>query len=113
MQLDPRQRDSEMFEIFQFVDQTRGTDPVIMTGDYNTKPTHDAYKFLVTCLELEDVFQDDPVDTCDRASNIFTKKHMLMKPKRIDFVFYSNKTAASVELRLKVTGEQTVEPPIL
>ncbi len=86
-QTNPRDRDSQLFEIYQFVDSTRGSLPVILVGDFNTKPTHLAYSVLTKCLRLIDVFQDDPVDTCDRKSNIFTESHMT--PKRIDFVFYS------------------------
>lgn len=73
-----------------------------MTGDYNTKPTHDAYEFLTSGLELEDAFLDNPVNTCDLASNIFTKKKQGMCPKRIDYVFFSDKEATSLQLTLKV-----------
>ena len=90
-----------MFEVFKFVKQTRGTDPVIMTGDYNTKPSHHAYQFLMSSLELEDVFQEGPVDTCDLTSNVFTKKHMT--PKRIDFVLYTDTTADSLALSMQVS----------
>ena len=89
-----------MFEVYQFVDQTRGTLPVILLGDFNTKPRHLAYAVLTECLRLEDVYQDDPVDTCDRVSNIFTLKRMT--PKRIDFVLYSDKSSSSHALELKV-----------
>lgn len=103
LQLNPRQRDSQMFEIYKFVDQTRGQDPVMMTGDYNTKPSHHAYEFLTTALELDDVYRDDPTDTCDLMSNMFTKKKMRMKPKRIDYVFYSDRRAPSISLSLEVS----------
>ena len=99
-QTNPRNRDSQMFEVYQFVDQTRGTLPVILLGDFNTKPSHLAYAVLTRCLRLEDVYQDDPVDTCDLKSNIFTEKRMT--PKRIDFVLYSNKLSPSHALELKV-----------
>lgn len=102
LQLNPRQRDSQMFEIYRFVDQSRGHDPVIMTGDYNTKPSHHAYDFLTSSLDLDDVYQHDPTDTCDLTSNIFTKKHMT--PKRIDYVFYSDRTSRSISLSLEVSG---------
>ena len=100
MQLDPRQRDSQMFEIYKFVEQTRGADPVILTGDYNTKPNFSSYKFLMSSLGLEDAFCDNPLDTCDLTSNIFTKKHMT--PKRIDFVFYTDKEATSLSMAVEV-----------
>lgn len=91
-----------MFEVYKFVDQTRGGDPVIMTGDYNTKPNNPAYDFLIKSLDLVDVYGDDPVDTCDRTDNMYTLKHMT--PKRIDFVLYSDKAATSLSLVLKVKG---------
>ena len=100
LQMNPRERDSQMFEIYKFVEQTRGRDPVIMTGDYNTKPSQHAYKFLVTALDLQDVYHDDPTDTCDLVSNMFTKKGMT--PKRIDFVLYSDSRASSVSLSPEV-----------
>ena len=90
-----------MFEIYKFVELTRGDDPVIMTGDYNTKPRHTAYDFLLTTLELEDAFHDKPLDTCDLTSNIFTKKHM--SPKRIDFVLYTDKEASSLTMAVEVS----------
>lgn len=90
-----------MFEIYKFVDQTRGGDPVIMTGDYNTKPRHAAYDFLIHSLDLVDVYGDDPVDTCDRTDNMYTKSHMT--PKRIDFVLCSDKAATMLSLALKVS----------
>lgn len=42
---------------------------------------------MTKVLGLEDVYADDPVDTCDLKSNSFTKHHMI--PKRIDYIFYS------------------------
>lgn len=82
------------------MEQTRGADPVIMVGDFNTKPSHGAYSFLMSSLELEDAFHDLPLDTCDLTSNIFTKKHMT--PKRIDYVFYTDKEAALLSANVKV-----------
>lgn len=91
-----------MFEIYKFVEQTRGSDPVIMTGDYNTPPNHSGYNFLVTSLGLEDAFCDSPLNTCDVASNVFTKKNLT--PKRIDFVFFTDKEATSLSLAVEVCG---------
>ena len=71
LQTNPRCRDSQLFEILQFVEQTRGADPVILVGDFNTKPRHLAYSLLTRCLGLTDVFSEDPVDTCDLVNNIF------------------------------------------
>ncbi len=96
-QTNPTNRDTQMFEIYQFVEATRGSMPVILVGDFNTKPKHLAYSVLTKCLRLQDVFQDNPVDTCDRKSNVFTESRMT--PKRIDFVLFSPCEA----LELKVT----------
>ncbi len=71
-----------------------------MTGDYNTKPNHAAYDFLMASLNLFDVYSDDPVDTCDVATNIY---RLSAPPKRIDFVLYSDKAATSLALALKVS----------
>lgn len=79
---------------------TRGSDVVILMGDFNTKPRHLAYSLLTKCLGLHDVFEKDPVDTCDLVSNIYTKKWMT--PKRIDYIFYSDEFAANHSLILKV-----------
>lgn len=93
-----------MFELAQFINQTRKDSPIIVCGDFNTKPTHLSYKLdqinsinfkthridyslMTKVLGLEDVYADDPVDTCDLKSNSFTKHHMV--PKRIDYIFYS------------------------
>ena len=73
-----------------------------MVGDFNTKPRHGAYSFLMSTLELQDAFQDLPLDTCDLTSNIFTKKHMT--PKRIDYVFYTDKESASLSVAVKVSS---------
>lgn len=83
------------------MEQTRGADPVILVGDFNTKPRHLAYSLLTSCLKLHDVFTEDPVDTCDLVSNIFTDRKR-MTPKRIDFILYSDEFATSHILRLKV-----------
>ena len=99
----PRCRDSQLFEVLQFVEQTRGADPVILVGDFNTKPRHTAYSLLTRCLRLRDVFEADPVDTCDLTSNIFTDRKR-MTPKRIDFILYSEEFAISHTIHLKVRG---------
>ena len=70
-------------------------------GDFNTKPRHLAYSLPTKCMGLHDVFEKDPVDTCDLVSNIYTKKWMT--PKRIDYIFYSDEFAANHSLTLKVT----------
>lgn len=99
--LNPRRRDNQLFELVQMVEQSRGCDLVLVTGDFNTKPdTHCLqYNLLVKCLGLQDVFQDDPVDTCDLRSNIFTLSHMT--PKRIDFIFFSDEFAANNTMTVK------------
>ncbi len=97
-QTNPTNRDSQMFEIYQFVEATRGSMPVILVGDFNTKPKHLAYSVLTKCLRLQDVFQDNPVDTCDRKSNVFTESRMT--PKRIDFVLFSPCEALELKVRL-------------
>jgi endonuclease/exonuclease/phosphatase family metal-dependent hydrolase len=101
IQANPRCRDSQLFEVLQFVEQTRGVDPIILVGDFNTKPRHTAYSLLTRCLGLRDVFEADPVDTCDLTSNIFTDRKR-MTPKRIDFILYSDEFATSHTIQLKV-----------
>ena len=86
------------------MEQTRGTDPVILVGDFNTKPRHLAYSLLTRCLRLHDVFEEDPVDTCDLTSNIFTDRKR-MTPKRIDFILFSDEFSTSHILELKVQLE--------
>ena len=91
----------------QFVRAVRSSDPVIVVGDFNTKPKHLPYSLVTKCLGLQDVFELDPVDTCDLASNIFTKKGCT--PKRIDFIFHSDELSSHVLLdevshRLALTG---------
>ena len=99
-QTNPRCREIQLFECLQFVECTRGSDVVILMGDFNTKPRHLAYSLLTKCMGLHDVFEKDPVDTCDLVSNIYTKKWMT--PKRIDYIFYSDEFAAKHSLTLKV-----------
>ena len=71
-----------------------------MIGDYNTKTTQYAYEFLVTSLGLKDVFADDPVNTCDLLTNIYTKPNQT--PKRIDYVFFSDEKSSLLRLTVKV-----------
>ena len=108
IKVNPRCRDSQLFEVLQFVEQTRGADPVILVGDFNTKPRHTAYSLLTRCLRLHDVFEKDPVDTCDLTSNIFTDRKR-MTPKRIDFILYSDEFATSHTIHLKVRWIVVVE----
>ena len=108
IKVNPRCRDSQLFEVLQFVEQTRGADPVILVGDFNTKPRHTAYSLLTQCLRLRDVFEEDPVDTCDLITNIFTDRKR-MTPKRIDFILYSDEFATSHAIHLKVRWIQFVE----
>ena len=89
-----------MFEMYKFVDQTRGRDPIIMTGDFNIESSHHTHKFLMSALDLQDVYQDNPRNTCDLVSNVFTKKNRT--PKRIDYILYSDAKASSVSLALEV-----------
>ena len=100
-QTNPRCREIQLFECLQFVECMRGSDVVILMGDFNTKPRHLAYSLLTKCMGLHDVFEKDPVDTCDLVSNIYTKKWMT--PKRIDYMFYSDEFAANHSLILKVS----------
>ncbi len=104
-QTNPKNRDSQLLEVYQFVEATRGPLPVILVGDFNTKPTHLAYSILTKCLRLQDVFQDDPVDTCDLKSNIFTESHMT--PKRIDFVLFS--PCAALELKVRIVDAAIIQ----
>lgn len=73
---------------------------VLCMGDFNTKPTHLAYSIMTKCLRLKDTFEDDPVDTCDLKSNLFTVERMT--PKRIDFIFYSNEDSGSCSIKVMV-----------
>ena len=100
-QTDPRSRNNQIFEILQFVECTRGSDVVILLGDFNTKPRHLAYSLLTKCMGMRDVFEEDPVDTCDLVSNIYTKSWMT--PKRIDYIFYCDKFSANHNITLKVS----------
>ena len=93
--------------MMQFVKSVRSTDPVLLMGDFNTKDKFLPYQLMTKCLGLQDVFRDNPVDTCDLTSNIFTKKGI--KPKRIDFIFHSDELSINLCLveeshRLALTG---------
>ena len=55
---------------------------------------------------MQDAFAGCSVDTCDLESNIYTEK---IKPKRIDFVFFSDERCPKAEMEvqsktLAVTG---------
>lgn len=95
----PKCRESQMFECYQFVQRTRGNDPVILCGDFNTKPTHVPYDLFTKCLGLKDAFADLPLNTCDLTTNIYTVKHMT--PKRIDYIFYGDENCPSHMLVLQ------------
>lgn len=88
-----------MFECYQFVQCTRGPDPVILCGDFNTKPSHTPYHLFTKCLGLKDAFLDLPLDTCDLTTNIYTVK--TMTPKRIDYIFYADDNCPSHHLVLE------------
>ena len=102
-QTNPKNRDSQLFEIFQFVEQTRANQPVILMGDFNTKPRHLAYNVLTKCLGLRDVYDDNPVDTCDLTTNVYTEKRMT--PKRIDFILFSDEYCPSHSVSLLVSEQ--------
>lgn len=59
-------------------------------------------RLITKYMNFHDSFSDDPMDTCDLKSNIFTKS--CMTPKRIDFIFYSNEL--SPHLRLSVVSKK-------
>lgn len=105
--VNPRCRSSQLFQLMQFIHNIRHRDPVIVCGDFNTKDTNLEYQLMAKCLGLQDLFIDDPVDTCDIKSNVFTKDRH--KPKRIDFIFYSDEFCSNQQLtskskRLAFTG---------
>ena len=58
---------------------------------------------MTKCLRLQDAFKDDPVNTCDLKSNMYTMKRM--KPKRIDFILYCDEFSSSHRIRLEVRIE--------
>lgn len=99
LHVNPRCRDSQLFECVQFVERSRGNDMIIVTGDFNTKPSHAAYSMMIKCLNLKDVYEDNPVDTCDLPTNIFTLRRMT--PKRIDFIMYSDEYCPQHSLSLQ------------
>ena len=83
----------------QFIQYTKGKDPVVMCGDLNTLPNHSALKLLTTCLELQDTFYHENCNavsclacekfyTCDRRDNVFKEKGSV--PQRIDYIMYSD-----------------------
>jgi len=97
-----RFRDSQLFEIMQFIHYTRGTDLVVMCGDLNTYPKMIGLKLFTKCLQLQDSFfhgecnpsscpQCQSCHTCDKRGNTFVKP--TANPKRIDYLFYSPKAS--------------------
>ena len=56
-------------------------------------------RLLTECIGLRDAYTDDTVYTVDKHDNIFTKK--TMKPKRIDFILYSDELSSRLTLELR------------
>lgn len=94
----PLCRDSQLFEVCQLISNTRGSDLVILCGDFNTSESHPAYGLITTYLGLQDVFAGCTACTCDLKSNIYTKK---ANPKRIDFIFYSSERCPTAEMEVQ------------
>ena len=42
-----------MFELTQFISNTRGNDLIILCGDFNTTDNHPAYRLITTYLGLQ------------------------------------------------------------
>ncbi|MCG8624255.1 MAG: hypothetical protein MJE68_19960 [Proteobacteria bacterium] len=70
------------------MEQTRGADPVILVGDFNTNPHHLAYSLITRCLRLRDIFIEK---FCDDAFN----KPRRVKKDTIDYSFISDDVATS------------------
>lgn len=101
-----RYRDSQVYEMTKLIGGNRGSDPVILCGDFNTCDNSPAYRLLTHYLGLKDAFAGCTANTCNLSSNIYTKR---VKPMRIDFVFYSSDRCRSIEMdvqskRLALSG---------
>ena len=112
-------RDSQLFEIMQFIHYTRGTDLVIMCGDLNTYPKMIGLKLFTKCLQLQDSFfhgectpsscqQCQNCHTCDKRGNTFVKR--TANPKRIDYLFYSPKASSGFAIVEKEYSHVMEEP---
>ena len=81
-------QESQLFEILQFVEQTRGADPVVLVGDFNTTPHHLAYSLMTRCLRLHDIFTEK---FCDSSYH----KPRRAKEHTIDYIFISDEMSTS------------------
>ena len=80
--------ESHLFEIFQFVEQTRGTDPVILVGDFNIKQYDLTYSLLTRCLRLRDVYTEI---YSEKPSDIPRRKE-----DQVDFILISDELSPKV-----------------
>ena len=48
-----------MFEIAQLIGNSRGTDLVVLCGDFNTRDNHPAYRLMTTYLGLQVIMNSD------------------------------------------------------
>ena len=85
-----------LFEIHQFVESTRGAYPVILVGDFNTRPHNLAYSLITRCLRLRDIYTEN---FHKRASN---NKPRRAKNDTIDFIFVSDEFCMTSSLTAKV-----------
>jgi sphingomyelin phosphodiesterase 2 len=94
--LNSRWKESQTFELTQFIGNARGNDIVILCGDFNTLDNHPAYRLITTYLGLQDAFAGCSANTCNLRSNTYTKK--TKTPCRIDYVFYSSDRCPTAEM---------------
>ena len=64
-----------MFELTQFISNTRGNDLIILCGDFNTTDNHPAYRLITTYLGLQVQWNLSNLDTAGtEKENVFTSE---------------------------------------
>lgn len=97
-------RISQCFELAQFVRHTsRGSDFVILMGDFNIEPNDLGYHLVVNIAQLLDAWEcrqkDDSEELCagmtsDRPDNVFTSQSALKEcptGKRLDYILFQSR----------------------
>ena len=77
-----------MFEIAQLIGNSRGTDLVVLCGDFNTRDNHPAYRLMTTYLGLQVIMNSDssilkvvwckevPDCMCRQCSSLTCRMHL-------------------------------------
>lgn len=93
---------SQIYEMTKLIANHRGTDPVIVCGDFNITDNSPTYKLLTDYLGLKDSFAGCSVNTVNLSCNCYTRT--VEGPKRIDYVFYSSDTSPTTILDVQSKG---------